>query len=369
MKKYINIIFALLSGIVTFIVPQFAQAQTNFLFTFDREYNNNPFRYVSAEESWVSSLAFSLEHEFKYIRLGYSGYYSRFDALGDRNFYWQQGYAAGTYKNIGIGLSLEQRSDRELYNFYDYRSAAGYTGYGISGDVWQVQSSVGGSINAFPNVSELDNKKAWLTLNGRRSFQTKTSIFAGGGMYYKRYDTVIAYDEQLPTGSADNPDVTQLVLWLRLTQSVTNTTGLAVYSQQRIITGGTNRFSEVYWFNGALESEMFDDPMGYEGNSSGIELTQLLPFEIMMKIAYNTVEKEYPDQGIFIGAEEYDSRYVREDSYRTFWFRFQKGIGLSSLNEIYLILSLNYQHIRNTSNSYWFGYKTSYISAGFDLIF
>jgi hypothetical protein len=369
MNIFRSIIIVLLIGIVSLIVPQSIAAQWNFLFTFDREYSNNPFRYVSAEESWVSAFAFSLEHAFKYVHLGYSGYYSRFDAIGDRNFYWQQGYAVGEYKNAGLGISIEQRLDGKLYNFYDYQSAAGYTGYGLGGDTWNVQGSVGGSINTFPNVSELDNKKAWVTLHGRRSFQTKTSLFAGGTMYYKRYDTVITYDEQAPTGPADNPDVTQLALWLRLTQSITNTTGLAVYSQQRIITGGTNRFSSIYWFNGALESEMFDDPMGYEGNSSGIELTQLLPSEIMMKVAYNTISKEYPDQGIFTGTDEYDTRYMREDSYRTFWIRVQKGIGLSAADEIYLILSLNYQNIRNTSNSYWFGYKTSYISAGIDLVF
>jgi hypothetical protein len=361
---------AVILGIALIMIPESAESQWNFVFSLDREFNNNPLRYVSAEESWVSSAAFSIEHKFRYMRIGYSGYYNHFDAIGDRNFYWHQGYISGENKKTGWGVSAEQRMNRSLYDFYDYRAASGFTGYGLGGGIWQVQLSAGGGLNAFPNVSELNHKKGWVTVQGRRSFQTRTSIFAGSGLHYKRYNNVVLYDPDDSVSSPTNStDVSQLVFWLRLTQSITPTTGLAAYTQRRIITGGTNRFSSVYWFNGVLESELFDDPMGYEGNSVGIELTQLLPSEMIMKAAFNTMNKAYPDQGIFLDNETYIVESHREDTFRTFWVRVQKGIALSPAQEIYAVISLNYQNIQNTSNSYWFGYSTSYISIGVDLLF
>jgi hypothetical protein len=369
MRDSIRIALILLLAAVSAQVPFTVFAQWNVMFSYDREYNNNPFRYVSNEESWVSSYAFTMEYEWPYARFGYGGFYSSFDALADRNFYWHQGYVNGEIGKAGWGVTFEQRMNRSSYDYYDYRSASAYGGYAIGSGLWEVQLSVGGSINVFPGVDELDNKKLWMRVQGRKSFRTKTSVFAGGALHYKRYDTIVPYDEAaIPLPSPDNPEVTQGVIWLRLTQSLTSTTGLAAYIRQRSIIGGTNRFSSVYWFNGVLESELFDDPMGYEGLAVGIELTQLLPAEMVLKGAYNVTEKNYPDQGIFTDLETYNVDLTRSDTYRTFWFRLQKGIALKADGGIFAILSLNYQTVRNTSNSYWFGYKSGFISIGADLV-
>ena len=119
------------------------------------------------------------------------------------------------------------------------------------------------------------------------------------------------------------PSVSQLRLWLRAAQSITAATGLAVQYQNSFLLSGSNRYVAGITYGPNEESRIFDDPMGYESNSIGSELTQLLPGSILLKGAFYLTEKNYSSQGIYLDQENYDETTLRKDTYKSFWIRIQ----------------------------------------------
>jgi len=370
--KYIGCV--LICSFGAFTHPAFGQG--DFYVSLHREYNTNPFRLPYTETTWLSLAGFGIEHYFaESFIAGYQGKYAHFDNIGSRSFYWHQGYLRGGSEELGWGLLGEQRINSELYNVFDYTTFGGFAGGRTAVSEFILRYSANAAVNTFSNYEELNNKKLWGILQLSRTFPSKTTVITGSTINYKRYDDpIVLADEMAPMPryyrrQTDGLSVTQLVLSARIAQSITPTTGLAGQYHFRSVLTGLNRTVTDYLFNGIIESEMFDDPMAYEGHTFGAEFTQLLPWGIIGRAAYYRHTRNFPAEGIFTDAETYNDLIMRKDTFVTGWLTLQKYIGINSDNSAFLVFSLNFQWIDNASNSYWFDYTNRNTFLNIDLHF
>jgi hypothetical protein len=396
-----------------FLVFHTARTQWDFTFSYEQEYNDNPFRLPETQESWISSLQFGAEHELNKYAVGYYGNYSHFNNILDRNFYWHQLVFFGGSDTTGWGVYGEQRINKSVYNIYDYKDLNGFFKhrFSIAGIVSNWQSKI--QFNFYDQLFELNNWKMNSNIRFHKSFQTRTTIIAGAGFDYKNYlnssqlievdpDTIIS-ELNFPTTSVlnvagnghgsggnggdkgyrhgdgegyltqnsyvnlENPSVLQFSFWLRLAQSITPTTGLAFQYYNRTLLSGNDRFISDISYNYSQESEIFNDPLGYESHSIGSELSKLLPKEVMLKLAAYYVTKDYSAEGIYVDEENYDELILRNDKYKTFYFNLKKEFEF--IKGSTLTTSLNYQWISNYSNSYWYNYKNNFCSIGLEFEF
>jgi hypothetical protein len=161
--------------------------------------------------------------------------------------------------------------------------------------------------------------------------------------------------------------VTQMLFWLRIAQSLTPTTGLALHYSNRTLLTGADRFISGISYSYSQESEIFNDPMGYESHALGIDMTKILPLDIFLKLSAYYLTKNFSSQGIYTNAETYISEVLRNDKYKTILLNLKKAFSFSNGNVVSLIF--NYQVLENESNSYWYNYKNHFSSIGlsFDL--
>lgn len=371
-----------------------AFSQLNYSLTFDHQYNSNPFRLPETEASadHISQFAAGLRNNWEKISLQYFGNYARFRENSLRNFYWQQLYFTGG-DSTNWFVSAENRINRQEYNLYDYFTLqAGLNHVFYSGNfLMRLGSNL--SINTFRQLEELNN----FTFNGyfslNRSFQTRTSFFGTLSFNYKTYlnqplipvvtgDTLSGMNLSVSSidgmggrgkgfgtnpyylPESETPSLGQMVLSFRVAQSLAKFTGVALQytnrfsfsSQDRSIVGLIDGFSE--------ESQIFDDPMGYQGQTVGLEFTQIFPWRLLLKTSGYWQSKNYISQGIYLDAENFTEERLRKDTYKTLWFSLRKTWDLNFNTFGALTFQLNYQWIDNQSNSYWYDYQNNYFSTG-----
>ena len=379
--------------IINFMFMQLVHGEWRASLYVNHAYDDNPFRLPETEESWISILNLAIQKDFSSVSLSYSGSFSRFQNMMERNYYWHQAALFGGSETVQLGIYAEQRYNRSDYEIYDYLTVNSYVNYQFNLAKFKLYWATDLEINNYKYLDEIDNFKFNSSIRFHKSFLTRTTIIGGGIINFKKY--LNSYPQEILPGDSlvnlnmmkgpgngpgggggqgqypiytytEAPSVSQLRLWLRMAQSLTLTTGIAIQYQSSFLLNGSNRYVAGITYGPDEESRIFDDPMGYESNSIGTELTQILPENIILKGAFYLTRKNYSSQGIYLDEENYDENILRKDTYKTLWFRIQKIFTLNSDNNNSLILRLNYQWIDNQSNSYWYKYKNTYTSLGLE---
>ena len=379
-----------------------ANSQWYFNLNFDQEYNDNPFWLHEAQESWISTINFSIQKEFEKIFIGYQGSYAYFNNILARNFYYHKLAIGGGTENTNWRISGEQRFNKSDYDIYDYTNAAVYFQHRFN--LLGIMTTWNGTVNfnQYNQLAELNNWKLSTTIRFHKSFPTRTSFISGISANYKTYineglaistypDSTTtsmvfsSYASLLGNGGGGNryrrhggyfsstsymnleaPAVSQIVFWARLAQSITPITGLALQYQTRKLVSGTDRYISGLSHSYSQESSIFDDPMSYESYSLIAEVTQLLPLNITLKIIAYYMPKNYSAQGIYLDEESYDETTLREDKYRIVSVALEKKF---SFNFSDLAIYFDYQWLKNESNSYWYNYSNNYAAMGFEFQF
>ena len=348
-------------------------AQWSFQLSTDQEYNDNPFRTQLATKSFLSSINFGLENNLENFSLGYYGSYLNFDVLPERNFYWHQFAIWKSFETSGLGVYAEQRLNKDDYTYYDYTNILAYYTQQFNLENFHITFSPNLSLTKYNNISIMDNYKASISLNVNRGFESGTTFILGGAFNFKKYlnptqSGVYSYlDENnlLVTESYIDKNVssiTQLVSFARVAQSITETTGLAAQFTNRSIFNGFGAFVKDLNMIYGDESEMFDDPVNYEGNNLSIELTQMLFEDLEIKVGYFLNRKQYLSQGIYDEFYNYYTDIMRSDTQNIFNLSAKKSIPFEFLGGSALSIGLDYQLIDNKSNSYLFNYKSNSIN-------
>ncbi|MFH1198351.1 MAG: hypothetical protein V1720_21800 [bacterium] len=344
--------------------------QISFGLSTTQEYNSNPFRYRIPEESFISNYEFSLENESESFSAGYYGDYYNFAQLPDWNFYWHQIAIWKDFESSTITAYYEQRFNGENTSYFDYYNlTAYYANRFLIGD-FNIGVTPNFSLTKYPNIPLLDNWKGTLNLFVNRSFESGTTFILGGLLNYKKYlststtEIVNYYDEQnvLITDTLTGENISSLfhiTSYLRIAQSLTASTGLAVqYTNRSLINNDAEKYKSLNLTYGD-ESEIFDDPVNYESNGFLVELTQVLFDDMVVKAGYYFSGKTYPSQGIYDKENNYDLSKDRTDTQHIFNLSLSKEFEVEFLNNAPLSVGMNYQMINNSSNSYWFKYNNN----------
>lgn len=390
MKNTIDRLTAMVLLMGVLIIPELF-SQTYYSAGINHEYNTNPFRLPDGADDYITQLSMGIQRDWDKTSLRYLGAYARFDRNMDRNYYWHQLFLSHG-DSARLYLSLDNRINKSDYNYYDYVSAKG--GYSYQSFQNRMLINVGAnlSLNTFTHLEELNNVLLSGYVSFNRSFATRTSLIGAVNVNYKSYlnnypeleatavPEVQASVSMNPDGgwgrgrnnwyypaSNDHSSVSQIKISLRLAQSLAKFTGMALqYNRQfalsrqdRSIAGLTTGYSQ--------ESQIFDDPLGYEGQTAGLELTQIFPDGIAFKAAGYWKEKNYISQGIYLDEEIYQESVLRQDRYRTVWVTLQKRWTFDKFPAINW--NLNYQWLDNSSNSYWYNYKNQTLTTGIEFNF
>ncbi|OGU63498.1 MAG: hypothetical protein A2499_02485 [Stygiobacter sp. RIFOXYC12_FULL_38_8] len=372
-KIFIAVLFSTLVSPTIF-------GQWSFGLSTEQEYNDNPFRSKLAEKAFVSSFSGNAGYDFDFLKVGYAGSLISFDVLPERNFYWHQAAAWMEFESSSLGISFEQRLNKDIYTYFDYDNFSLYYNQQIELQNFHITLAPYTSFTQYKSIPILDNLQTSLSATVNRGFETGTTVILGGALNYKRYTSPIqsgtySYLDETNTLVTETyrdknvSSVTQVLAFARVAQSITGTTGLATQFTNRSILSGFGAFVKDLNVVYGDESEMFDDPVNYEGNNFSVELTQILFDDLQIKAGYYLNNKNYPSQGIYDELLSYNTGLMRSDTQSIFNLSVKKNISLDSANGLNLSVGLNYQMINNKSNSYLFDYKSNSINLnlGFEL--
>jgi hypothetical protein len=378
------ILFRLILTSILLIIPLHAQIQTYVYF--NGAYESNPFLLPDAQESWVSTIEGGIQLNISPISISYNGSYTNFSNFDERTYYWHQAALFSSFNKTNIGVYLNQRFNQNDYTVYNYNALTGYINHSKNMGTFNFYLAGNLIYNTYPELSQIDNLEINGSLRINKSFETRTTFIMGGSLHYKKYTSSYSYIDTLSisSGSASGqgmntgmqsvlqsievpaPSVSQFQYWVRIAQSLTQSTGVAAQIRSRINIEGATRTLPGLPFNYNQESEIFDDPMGYELQSIGVELTQILPAQIIMKASTYLGEKKYTAQGIYVNQDTFNSEILRADKYQTAHMSLRKNF---LIDKTRLGVELWYRWYKNSSNSYWYNFNNHYGSVSLNLNF
>lgn len=343
-------------------------SQFSFQLAAQQEYNSNPFKSFIPQSSFISGYEFSAQYELNNLGVLYNGTLVNFGNNQDRNFYWNLWGVWVYFDSSAVSLSLEQRINRPLYSYYDYYELA--LNYEHQINLWGITTNIFPSLTytSYKNISILDNFKSSLAFTLNKPFEWGTTIILGGSINHKIYtrpnktDLIQAVNdsnvvENILIESQNASSITQLSVFARVAQSITPSTGLAVqYTNKNILSGMASSIKALNLTYGD-ESEIFDDPVNYEGNNFLVEITQIIFDDLKLKLGYYNNSKLYPSQGTYNGNLEYSLDLTRRDTQNIFSFSADKPFSLSE--NLGIDIGLRYSYIKNSSNSSLFRYSGS----------
>lgn len=362
----------------------FLQAQWYMDLGTSQEYNNNPFRTPEENPGWINTVNASLERDLNKISLGYSGAYSQFTSESARNYFWHQ-IALWQVRDVANwGITAEQRINQPYYSYYDYFQGELYYNHRFGKK--QVKWTFAGQamVDTYQELSEYNNLKFIVGLRARRTFeQSRTTIIGHVGGSWKNYLTQETVTTTNTSGgfmgrhsggrrmtsaslSQQRPGIGQLRGSLRVGQSLSATTGLALQYRHQFVLKSSDRYFSDITYVGLENSDIFDDPIQYSGGVVNAELTQLLPLGVTLKISYSGLKKNYSVQGIYTDAETYDASVQRKDDMSVGWIHLWKILPVSVVRGSTMQLNVQYRWIDNRSNSYWYDYSTQSVSVGIE---
>lgn len=375
-----------------FFSPRISIAQWFYSLYLEQEYNTNPFGLPVSEDEQISRISMGLQKDWEEISAQYFGSYHAYFQNPTRRFYWHQFFIGGG-DTTSWNLLAEHRFNHLEFKVYDYLSirAGLHHNHFIKNMLWRMSGGI--TYNNFLELPELNNLSTTIYTSIQKSFKTRTSFIATAAFNYKYYlqqttvsDSVSSFllsVEQLNQGGGSGPGqggpgggggsyyvyipvdeqrgLGQLLFTLRTAQSLAVYTGLAVQYQSRLNFSKYERTLTGLLSGYNSESQIFDDPMGYESHLFGVEFTQLLPKRISIKAAVYYQQKNYVAQGIFIDSIAFNQSVARNDIYRAIWSTVEKRMGLWKMD---LAVQFNYQWVNNSSNSYWYDYISQFVSLG-----
>jgi len=374
-------IFAVLIILLSITLTSYIKAQLTWTISTSQEYNDNPFRTQYPVSSFISSFDLGIEKSFDTsdnpMNIAYYGSYYNFSNLTDRNFYWHQLSLWKSYEKSGFGISAEQRYNGTLYTYYNYTNLSAF--YRINARINDFYFTLSPVLNytKYEQIPIMDNIKGSLNFSINHGFETGTTIILAGAFNYKKYidpvqSGIYSYldeNDSLITENYTDRNIASLPQFnseIQMPQSVTSTTGLAFqYTNKNIFSSIKSNVKELNLIYGD-ESEMFDDPIDSEGNNFSLELTQILFNDLEIKVGYFLNHKIYPSQGIYDKEYNYSASSTRIDDQYIFNLSLKKNFEIGNSSKEFSV-GMNFQTIKNASNSFMFNYKSNSVYLYFGL--
>jgi len=382
--------------VLSFFLPIFSYAQVSLKFSHETLFDSNVFNNYEGVSDIVNQpniqLFYQTSTDKSAFQIGYDGSLVYFSEFQSRQFQVHQIEIAGKRLLSENGLSLSwgmsgsKRLNQADYEYYNYQYGNGFITFLNNTKPFKLFSF--GAEGEYRNYDYLTQFNYW-TLGGfiRYSFffQSKTTLIGKLSAGFKKFTESIYNEEDIleivdtpgkgkgrgwGNGNNENgqEDVNRVVRlespsqtifkWigiLRLAQSLGSRTGLALQGEIQKIPGGGGRFLTGQDSGYESNDVLFDDPFSYERLGATVELTQLLPWKIMMKSGFGYAEKAYDRP-----AYDWDGNPLEDttrfDQITSYWMSFKKSIPLKSYIRR-MVFSFNYYNSRNESNDLYYQYS------------
>ena len=398
------------SFILLFLICGFLPAQAQWVksFSVGTIYDDNAFRTYAEKSDYVAQLSGYLAREHSseqwQSRIFYRGNYNLFARYIERNYLWQQAGVAlnrllGKKRNVlFLGLNGAHRSNRALYDYYNLAEATAFGniklylvpsaftqfGYRWRGCWYSNLDSFSYTehflfarlTHSLPSLTTLVVE----TNYGRKIYLQESSIVEtdtpledgwhygqhGGGMGHRWNDQQTG--ENAMTSLA-RPRVGQWVGSVRVAQSLTANTGVSLEFLLR-----RNHEDGIRYLAGQVagytsEDELFDDRYGFESEELSFSLTQLLPWQMSLKLGGEMQWKDYPNRpALDLEGNALASGELRNDRRAKGWLSLGKSFLLDESGRA-LDLVAEYYLLDNRSNDAFYDFRSSAVTLGGDLKF
>jgi hypothetical protein len=283
-----------------------------------------------------------------------------------------------------LGAEYTIRSNTDDYKYYQYNQFFAYSSLYLDLDFLFLKSGYNFRYRNYANVPDLSNSRHYFFLQLNKSFKTRTSLiieadygyksFAGQQLFTdtltvtkgfgRRQNTTI----QTTVSSSEIPSLSQAVLLARIAQSLHDRVGVYIqYRKQISLTDETiYQNSDAYY----QDEELFDDPFSYESDNYSCQLTWLMPWLMRAKVGGTFSSKTYVSEQAYIS--ETDSGGLggdRKDDKTYYFVNVTKSFQINKSWLRTLVFELNYNLVKNVSNSYWYNFKNSILGGSIQLKF
>ncbi|NOY79267.1 MAG: hypothetical protein GXO76_15550 [Calditrichaeota bacterium] len=395
MKKIL--LMAVIFGIFQLSIHP-ASARTGVTASLYYSYDSNAFHnYLGMSDNIGKGTIYfnhDINREDEIFRVYYQGNYYQFKNYRDRNFlYHEFGFAYArsiSEQNAYLysGIKFSNRSNKELYNYYDYNQFLAYINIKSPWLGNHIQGGYRLRERTYKNLAGFSYWEHYLFLRFNRAFKTKTSLTIESSYGYKNYlartFVTTLYDSTFMGGRSGRmggrgvrtivsvEDVPSAKLWtnsIRVGQSLTSTTGLSVQVLYRYNFDSEARYLTAVQSGYTTEDELFDDPYSYKGLEYSAQITQLLPRGIQLTAAFTRSHKFYPGHlALDLDGNPTNGQDYRDDKLDYFYFGLEKSFAIGKIVKSTTFFS-DYYWINNQSNDAYYKYKSQLFMTGFSFNF
>lgn len=275
----------------------------------DDNVNNNSLRLADRITALGLQAGYDWETESTDTQLFTTGIFNYHALVPGRTYHV---YTAGlTYSRLwgeeqqtlfNGGATVGLRSDREEYAFYDHTSASLYANikHSFSDDVLG-RAGYTMRILRFDDLPAFNYSEHAAFVQASFFLATRTTIILQGDFGAKLYATSNADSLESFQGqrrrqtSTSAPGVLQTVGTIRIGQSLFDGTGLSITgAYQANLQKEARTLGSEYGM--ISDDDLFDDHYGYEGPMASLMITQLLPWEMKLRVTGSWQERVYGTQ-------------------------------------------------------------------------
>lgn len=365
MKRYILFIV---------LLPALLPAQVSMELEAESGYTSNAFNNYTQAPDYYTGLSVQANYDRIVEDSGWRGFYSgsvaAFKQYQDRT-YQMHGIGMSHYRQWSdkghrwqSGLTVQKRLHSEEYRWYELQQLSAY-----SNAKWLLSESL--YLYAGVNLLYRDYTLFKAFSYGQRSLFVRTSWFSPTGTSVSVEGNFLVKNYLNPAttpGPAELPDLVavgdgdsrQLVVGLRLAQSLSPSVGVSLALSQRHNLTNSLRYlgdPEGFYYS---DEELFDDVYGYHGMDVSPSVKKLFSHGISLSLGATWQHKQYDNRlAARSDGSYYDDLRLRDDQRSLLYVGVEKKWSLHpSLTP--LVLSLRYTRIWNQSNDAYYNYNTGW---------
>lgn len=379
-RKLLSLLF-----IPVFLLAGILQAQFTKNLEISSYYDDNLFRSPLPVGDLLTdvSIGFNYKPDDSNINYYYNGSWFLYQDNALRNFSshgigldYFTSFGKDDKHNFYFGADGSLRLNGEDYNYYDYNQLFAYTNLRFDLEGFFIKGGYNFRYRSYTNLPDLTNYQNVVFLQANKSFDTRTTLILEADLGHKSFagqDFLSATSSgghgqgrmsaSAATTISEIPSLSQTVLLARITQSLHDKIGLFVqYRQQFSLTDETDFVNADGYYQ---DEELFDDPFSYESKSYSTQLTWVLPWSMKIKVGGALLSKNYISEQAFTAAEDtLGLGGIRLDDRSNYYINFSKALFINRPWVKSLHFNLDYNYIRNESNSFWYEYKNAVIGGG-----
>ncbi len=363
--------------------------------TFNHGATDNLFQNAFAESDHLSSMGFSLDKDLGRISIFAEGSFSYLYENPDLTYFtqdlgldhvWVLGGKSGFYFSV-TGRGTFYRSDYSDFNYGAVNAYGAFKSYLSPTSIFKAEYTL--TLRDY-RLSQFDSFSHALDMRLDKYFQSRTTINFGLSWGYKFYFHPYSEETLLPPDESSTPPISESnmglgtgqgkrwgLMWSSPTwdstvsdtqgegiqtltlnglvaQGIGERIGIRCAGGKQWSISGRNPFSQVWEFY-QVENPFYDR-YAWEGHEWSVQLTVLAPWDVQLRLGYNSSQREFPgiavldDAGLSTGA-------IRNDERRRWEARLEKDFSRFAL-------FLAFNRIDNGSNDPLFDWQGNFLSVG-----